>query len=192
MRTFSRFSLRSLTLSVRAGILALALGSVCSIGCGEPSDPMNPPSSKRGYVTCGSVTCNPGQHCDNLFCQAGCQSNDNCAADQTCTDISQVSHVGTCQNVSSPDMATPKDSLTRCKDACLQLVSCSLLSVNEGSGCQTDCTGLSDTQRVTFSTCVESWSCKTSSSVPGCLSPIQCGGDFKCSGGKSCVGHKCL
>lgn len=191
MKTAPRISLRSLAFVASACALPLWMAATMWTGCGGSSEPSNPMSGKRGYVTCGSLTCSPGQHCDSLFCQAGCMSNDNCAADQTCTDISDITHVGTCQNVSTPDMSTPKDSLTRCKDSCLTLVTCNLLSVAEGSGCQSDCTGLSDSQRVSFSTCVESWSCKTSP-LPGCLSPIQCGGDFKCSGGKSCVGHQCL
>lgn len=191
MHSAFRGSFGSLRGAARAAALPVFVAWALWAGCGGTDESGTMPTGKRGYVTCGSVTCNPGQHCDNLFCQAGCQSNDNCAADQTCSDISGVSHIGTCQNISSPDMASPKDSLTRCKDSCLALVACNLLSVNEGSGCQSDCASLGDSQRVSFVTCVDSWSCKTSA-IPGCLSPIQCGGDFKCSGGKSCVGHKCL
>lgn len=191
MHSIRRTSFHSLLTAARTLGLPLVMASALWAGCGggSPSG-MQPVAGKRGYVTCGSVTCNPGQFCNNLLCQAGCQSNDNCAENQTCEDISTVSHIGTCQNVSSPDMSTPKDSLARCKDSCLALVTCSLISVSEGSGCQSDCASLADNQRTSFSTCVESWSCQ-SSPVPGCLSPIECGGSFKCSGGQSCVNHKC-
>jgi hypothetical protein len=171
-----------------AAPVALLAGLWAACGGDGGSGPGDP---KRGYVACGSVTCNPGQHCDNLLCIAGCQSNDNCASDQTCTSIDTTTHIGTCQNQSAPDMAPPADSLTRCKNSCLKMVTCNLISVNEGSGCQTDCSSYTDTQRGTFATCVEQWSCDTDP-VPACLSPIQCGGNYTCAVGQNCVGHKCL
>lgn len=108
----------------------------------------------QGYVKCGDLTCNPGQHCFNIICESGCQSNDNCAANQTCEDIDDFSHVGTCKNGSTPPTkdcdafcakaAACGQTITpaQCQQACAAFSAECVTCVNDsncGVGCDAVC-----------------------------------------------------
>lgn len=138
--------------------VALVIGGAL-FGCGSSEDTENDTGEEgleQGFTTCGELTCQPGQHCLNLICQAGCQSNVNCADDQTCEDIDDNSHVGTCR---SGEKAPPeKDCATFCAkaeacnapnlDQCPQIceaassecVAC-MNDSNCGAGCESVCGG---------------------------------------------------
>jgi hypothetical protein len=51
---------------------------------------------QAGFTNCGEQQCQPGQSCFNFVCVSGCASSVNCLANQTCENVDDVSHVGTC------------------------------------------------------------------------------------------------
>jgi hypothetical protein len=165
-----------------------ASGSGRSSGSSTSSGSGSGGGGQQGFVACGMATCQPGQHCDDelaSYCDDGCQSNLNCAADQTCENISEVTKVGTCTNETSPD-----DQLARCQDACSQMASCGLLTAADGGECQASCAAADDATRRSVADCVEPWECE--SPLPSCLG-IECGGSFTCSGpDETCVDGMCL
>jgi hypothetical protein len=176
----------------------VSLGLVFSFGvaaCGEADDGEDGEGGdgttgelEQGFVACGDTECQPGQFCKDAslsYCELGCQSNNNCAADQSCEEISDVTHVGTCMQA-----AGPTDQLARCKDACSQMVSCQLLTAAEGSQCQSECAGASEATQRSVADCVSPWMCE--SPLPACLG-IECGGAYECPGSdQSCVDGTCL
>ena len=146
--------------------LGTSFGLICCaslLGCGSDAG-SGPPgagshddgSTKAGFTKCGAVECQPGQFCYNILCQTGCQSNVNCAADQTCSDIDGTTHVGTCQNTAPPPPT--KDCAAFCEkskvcnvpniEICPQLceaassecVAC-VIDSNCGQGCESLCGG---------------------------------------------------
>jgi hypothetical protein len=133
-----------LSLFRSAGPLSLVTMLVISLlsACGGDTD--------RGKTSCGIATCNAGQYCLNLACIPGCQSNENCASDQTCEDIGAGTHVGTCQNKSNPPTMMTTDPT--CKTTCDKLVQCGLFTWDEGVVCQTGCEKWTRTRRKSLRT----------------------------------------
>jgi hypothetical protein len=139
-------------------------------------------------ASCGDVTCPAGQYCADIalsVCEAGCQSDQNCAEGQTCQDIDDFWHVGTCRSPNDP----PPDQLARCQEACTVLVQCGLITGMEGASCQADCQAADDNTRRAIADCALPWNCE--SPLPGCMT-AECGGSYTCPGGGTCVDHQCL
>ncbi len=176
------------------GVGAVACGGAAADDDGdddeseETDDEKDSDKEKQGFVRCGEVTCQPGQFCKDEsqdYCELGCQSNINCAADQSCEEISDVTHVGTCMQA-----AAQEDQLARCKDACSQMVSCGLLAAAEGSDCQAACASADEATQRSVADCVSSWTCEAP--LPACLG-IECGGAYECGGvDETCVDGACL
>ncbi len=116
---------------VFAGALALAVscgGSDRRSGGGGGG---NPPSggegegegspARTGVTECGGVQCQAGQYCDNLICENGCLSNDNCAGDQTCQKEAGENE-GTCQNVVAEGEGEPEG--VSLADFCTKVKAC--------------------------------------------------------------------
>lgn len=179
----SATSLQSL-LILLAGLLFSSL-----IACG---------GGERGSTSCGVQTCQAGQFCLNLACVPGCQSNANCASDQTCEGLSGSNPIGACQNKEAPeaDMMSTQPVITdpRCKTMFDKLVQCGLFTWDEGVAAQSLCSKLSAQQLQTLSDCATAWDC-SGSTTPVCLGSI-CGGKYGCrplSGmNLRCVDHACV
>lgn len=164
-----------------APLLLLLLGLAVPACGGDSGD------SRQGFTQCGTFTCQPGQSCQNFACIPGCQSNVNCASDQTCEDIDSGSHIGTCQNKSNPMTMPMTDSV--CKTTCDKLVSCGLFTWDEGVVCQTGCEKWNSDQKKAYAACASGWDC-SGTTAPVCLGPT-CGGKYACAGGKQCMQHGC-
>lgn len=110
---------RMLACGVLTGIMVLA-------ACGDDGDDGNDEGGdgdssgggggkgEGGTTTCGLQTCESGQYCSNMICLDGCLSDKNCASNQTCEDMNEDTHVGTCRN--KPQQAT-KDCDAFCDKA---------------------------------------------------------------------------
>ncbi|HPH28256.1 MAG TPA: hypothetical protein PLA87_15520 [Pseudomonadota bacterium] len=170
-----------LSLFRSAGPLSIATMFVISLlsACGGDSE--------RGKTSCGITTCNAGQYCLNLACIPGCQSNENCALDQTCEDIGAGTHVGTCQNKNNPPTMMTTDPT--CKTTCDKLVQCGLFTWDEGVVCQTGCEKWTTDQKKVTADCAAAWTC-SGTTAPSCLGAV-CGGKYQCKAG-SCVQHSCI
>jgi hypothetical protein len=143
--------------------------------------------TKRGYVTCGSdLTCNPGQHCDNVFCLGGCQSDDNCLVGTSCQNINGVTKTGTCTETAVMDSGSPAGSI--CDGVFTQLATCGLLDATEVAAAEVQCEQkLSADQVKVYRACYSGWKC--ASPLPDCIvaSGLACGGKYTCAGGKHCT-----
>jgi hypothetical protein len=84
-----------------------------------------------GTTTCGVQNCTVGQHCQNLVCVNGCLTDDHCGSNQTCAEIDDVTHIGTCRN-----MTAAKD----CEAFCEKSEACGDPNVAQ---CQQQCDGFS-------------------------------------------------
>jgi hypothetical protein len=126
-----------------ACVLLLAL---CLTGCGDDgSDPgdsgggsgsggaSGSGAAGAGDTPCGVSRCEAGQHCNNGLCVDGCLSDSNCASNQRCEDIDDLSHIGTCRNVAT---APAKD----CQTFCAKAAAC---MDPEAALCEQKCAGLS-------------------------------------------------
>ena len=172
----------------------------CSIAClgllacgGDDSLGTGNAGLTQGFTHCGDFpdgkgkTCQPGQYCsDEGFstCRTGCLSNINCASDQACQKKS--SSIGSCQNTGP---APKTDQLVRCKGACTKMIQCGLLTVADSQSCDGACQSASEAQRKGLADCAASWSCGPT--LPACLG-VECGGKYKCGGGKTCLDGTCL
>ncbi len=153
--------------------------------CGDDAAP-----SSQGYTDCGSVTCQPGQYCeDSRFssCVDGCLSDANCLGNQYC-DTADL--VPTCLNRSTPTPTDggppPADRLAACQSACDHFQSCGL-AAGETAQCRSDCAALTSDQQQAVANC-DGLAC---SATPGCLG-IDCFSDDQCGFGEECVGGACL
>jgi hypothetical protein len=104
-------------------------------------------TTRTGETTCGSLKCTANQHCDNLICETGCASDNNCAANQTCVKPSGEDF-GTCQNTTTPttkDCAGYQEKCTTCGETAANCeASCKVITtecvecVKNTSGCTLD------------------------------------------------------
>ena len=178
-------------LTAPKSLLIVLAGLLCSvlIACG---------GGDRGLTSCGIQTCQAGQFCLNLACVPGCQSNANCASDQTCEGLSGSNPIGACENKETPaaDMMSTQPVITdpRCKSMFDKLVKCSLFTWDEGVAAQSLCSKLSAQQLQTLSDCATAWDC-SGSTAPVCLGAL-CGGKYGCRplAGMNlrCVDHACV
>ena len=118
--------------------------------CGDDAAP-----SSQGYTDCGSVTCQPGQYCeDSRFssCVDGCLSDANCLGNQYC-DTADL--VPTCLNRSTPTPMDggppPADRLAACQSACDHFQTCGL-AAGETAQCRSDCAALTSDQQQAVAT----------------------------------------
>lgn len=156
-------------------------------------------SGDRGTTSCGVQTCHAGQYCLNLACVPGCQSNENCASDQTCEGLSGSNPIGNCANKGTvepdADMSTPQVITDpKCKAMFDKLVQCGLFRWDEGVAAQSLCSKLTAQQLQTLSDCANAWDC-SGTTAPVCLGTI-CGGKYACRpfAGMNlrCVEHACV
>jgi hypothetical protein len=145
-----------------------------------------------GGTTCGVQSCQAGQYCLNLACVPGCQSNANCASDQTCA-LTDGNPIGACKN-KDETMMTEVITDPQCKTMFNKLVQCGLFTWDEGIAAQNICTKLNSQQLKTLSDCATAWDC-SGATAPVCLGAL-CGGKYACKpfGGNPlrCVDHACV
>lgn len=165
--------------------LFLLLLCPSALACGTSSD-----QRASGYTACGSVTCQPGQYCEDPrfeSCVAGCLSNDNCLGDQFC-DTDAFSP--TCQNqTGAPPMSDggpAADGLAACQAACDHFQSCGL-PAGDTAECRAACSGLTADQQQAVANC-DGVVC---SSVTTCLG-VDCLNASDCPAGAECLGTVCL
>jgi hypothetical protein len=104
-----------------------------------------------GSTTCGVQNCAAGQHCQTLVCVNGCLTDDNCASNQTCADIDDMTHIGTCRNQAAAkdcdafcekSEACGDPDTAQCQQQCegfsAECVSC-VNDSNCGQGCEAAC-----------------------------------------------------
>jgi hypothetical protein len=99
-------------MKILAGAICLLIAGATGCGGDDSGDGPGPGSSsggsssttggseRTGVTECGIQQCSAGQHCDNLICQNGCLSDDNCAANQTCAKEGGE-NIGSCQNTTT-------------------------------------------------------------------------------------------
>lgn len=161
----------------------------------NPGTNPNPGGEPRGFTSCGSVTCQPGQYCYDeilLDCRNGCLSDLNCTDNQVCDKGS--ADEGVCQNVSTPNPGpgpgpAPTDEIARCKTGCEEAQACGLFDVATTVECTAACGVLSDPQAKALADCVENQGC--GSGLPGCYN-LECGPSYSCGVGQECIGGICL
>lgn len=161
---------------------------------GEPAPGPGPgTSSTRGYTTCGSQECQPGNYCDNPqlgICSTGCTSDANCLETNVCTDISSVLGTGICSETAVVDPPPPPppagDSLAACKAACDSFQQCGL-PAGEVAACRNDCNGLTSDQQLVVGNC-RNMSCSGQLQCVG----FDCFQDSDCGAGQQCLGTLCL
>ena len=113
----------------------------------------NSSTTRTGTTECAGVTCQAGQYCDNITCEVGCLSNNNCAGDQTCKK-SGSDQVGVCENNPQAKDCSAfvqkcmscGQSEGNCTNACYESsAECLACLVNlsgcEAQGCATACAG---------------------------------------------------
>lgn len=119
-----------------------------SLGCSDASESY---SVDIAAEACGEATCGAGQHCNNLVCEAGCKTEQNCDGDSVCVVEDATMQLGTCLRVLPPskdcdaycgklsECGTPSgDCEQQCDAASLECIDCVIEGVC-GSPCRTTC-----------------------------------------------------
>ena len=183
----AKISLFSALLFVACGGTDRAPGSRGGGGGGGGGDQQ--PQMQQGYTTCGSLTCQPGQHCDNFVCDTGCLSDANCLGNQRCdTANPDFAGISQCVNkeVEMPPPMMMSSALDDCKAACDHFQTCGM-AAGDVARCRADCAGLTADQQTAVGNC-KSVSCVRATSCLG----VDCFNNSDCSTGQSCVGFTCL
>lgn len=158
---------------------------------------------REGKNICGlsMIECQAGQYCQNEFCEVGCTSDNNCAANQFCAPGTDNTGVGTCVNcetytppVSSnntpsnntpsnntPSNNTPTGITAACDTIINAAVTCELVPANQAAAAKTGCSQESEADVNLLLTCVNAANgdCEQ---TEGCVG----GGDTGCDTDDEC------
>jgi hypothetical protein len=148
-----RLSFNLLVLSCALGVIACGSDDNRGDGSGGASNESGGSGNAGnggGNTTCGASRCEPGQHCNNGICVAGCLTDANCGNAQQCADIDGDTKIGTCKSAPTKDCDALCEKAVACSDPdadqCMTLceaasaacVSC-LVDSNCGEGCDAVC-----------------------------------------------------